>query len=110
MKGDAVARLMILKTYVLLSSLADFTAANSGLAARMEAEGERDVQSNRFCIGTSTARVVINNRGPAAWNGQHAISMDWPDIAALDRVARLIDVTLLGPVTPEIVKWLANSG
>jgi len=75
-----------------------------------QAEGERDVQSNRFCIGTSTARVVINNTGPAAWNGQHAISMDWPDIAALDRVARLIDVTLLGPVTPEIVKWLANSG
>jgi len=75
-----------------------------------QAEGERDVQSNRFCIGTSTARVVINNTGPAAWNGQHAISMDWPEIAALDRVARLIDVTLLGPVTPEIVKWLANSG
>jgi hypothetical protein len=36
--------------------------------------------------------------------------MAWPEMQALHRVARLADVTFLGPMTEEIRAYLAQSG
>ena len=35
--------------------------------------------------------------------------MPWPEMTALHTVARLVELTFLGPLTPEIRAWLDGS-
>lgn len=104
-------QLTVLNLYRLKASAASFTAATTALASRVEREGERGVLSYRFWVNEAegTARAVIDYATPQAWIGHHDISMDWPEMKALHAVARLEDVTFLGPLTPEIRAWLAGS-
>jgi hypothetical protein len=104
--------LTILNIYRLSGSAADFMAAISILADRVEAEGERGVLSYRFYVNEEAglARAVIDYATADAWIGHHDISMTWPEMKALHRVAVLSHVTFLGPMTREIQAWLARSG
>jgi hypothetical protein len=103
--------LTILNTYTLRGTVADFTAAITALAARVEAEGHPGVLSYRFFVGhQGTARAVIDYADPAAWIGHHDISMAWPEMQALHRTAQLSKATFLGPMTDDIRHWLARSG
>jgi len=107
----SAAPLTIVSTYALIGSAAEFSDAIKRLAAKVEAEGETGVLSYRFYVSEAetTARAVIDYASPAAWIGHHEIAMDWPEMAALHRVARLDEVIFLGPYTPEIGAWLAKS-
>lgn len=106
------AQLTILNLYTLKASAAEFSAAISALAQRVEREGEPRVLAYRFWVneGAGTARAIIDYATPGAWIGHHDISMSWPEMQALHRVAQLSDVTFLGPMTEEIRLWLAGSG
>jgi hypothetical protein len=101
--------LTILNRYQLLDSPADFTTAITALAARVQAEGDPGVLSYRFYVGNDTAHAVIDYANPSAWIGHHDIAMAWPEMQALHAVARLADVTFLGPLTDEIRAYLAGS-
>lgn len=103
------ASLTILNHYHLLGSAADFTRAITALAARVQAEGDPGVLSYRFYTGENTARAVIDYANPAAWIGHHDIAMAWPEMLALHAIARLADVTFLGPLNDEIRAYLAGS-
>ena len=107
-----MAGLTLLNTYTLRGGAEDFTTAITALAARVEAEGERGVLSYRFFVSSEMglARAVIDYATPTAWIGHHDISMTWPEMTALHRVATLSHVTFLGLITPEIRAWLDRSG
>jgi hypothetical protein len=87
-------------------------AAFAALAARVEREGHPGIRSYRFFVHADQpiARAVIDYAGPSAWLGHHDISMAWPEMRALHGVARLAEVTFLGPFTPEMQAWLDRSG
>lgn len=104
-------QLTVLNLYRLKGSVEAFTEAIAALSARVEREGERGLLSYRFWVNEAqgTARAVIDYATPQAWIGHHDISMSWPEMKALHAVARLEDVTFLGPLTPEIRDWLVGS-
>ena len=103
--------LTILNLYQLTGSVEDFGAAIERLAARVDREGHKGVRSYRFFVNAAdrTARAVIDYRDPDAWIGHHDIAIGWPEMSALHEVARLVEVTFLGPLTPEIRNWIDNS-
>ena len=103
--------LTILNLYHLTASAADFSAAISALAARVEAEGHPGVLSYRFFVnpGEQVARAVVDYADGAAWIGHHDLSMKWPEMKALHAVAALAEVCFLGPFTDDIRDWLAGS-
>lgn len=103
--------LTILNLYELTGSVEEFGLATGRLAARVEHEGHSGVLSYRFFANAAerTARAVIDYRDPTAWIGHHDIAMDWPEMSALHAAARLVEVTFLGPLTPEIKSWIDNS-
>lgn len=103
--------LTVLNRYELSADPQSARAAFAALAARVEGEGHPGVLSYRFFVndGSATARAVIDYAGPEAWIGHHDIAMAWPQMRALHGLARLAEVTFLGPVTPEILDWLAAS-
>lgn len=104
--------LTILNQYVLRDTAEHFTTAITALVARVEREGEPGVLSYRFFVSEAarSARAVIDYVTPQAWIGHHDRSMLWPEMQALHQVATLADVTFLGPLTEEILEWLAKSG
>jgi hypothetical protein len=104
-------QLTVLNLYRLKGSAAAFTDAITALAVRVEREGDRGLFSYRFWVNGAegTARAVIDYATPQAWIGHHDISMGWAEMKALHAVARLEDVTFLGPLTPDIRAWLAAS-
>ncbi len=103
--------LTILNTYDILSTPEAFLAAITKLAARVQVEGHRGVLSYRFFCAPDLmqARAVIDYAGPEAWIGHHDIAMSWPEMHALHQAARLVEVTFLGDVTPEILDWISRS-
>ena len=103
--------LTILNTYDILTTPEAFLAAITKLAARVEVEGHRGVLSYRFFCAPDLmqARAVIDYSGPEAWIGHHDIAMSWPEMNALHQAARLVEVTFLGEVTPEIQDWISRS-
>jgi hypothetical protein len=105
------SQLTVLNQYRLTGSAVAFTGAITALAGRVEREGERGLLSYRFWVNEAegTARAVIDYATPQSWIGHHEISMSWPEMKALHAVARLEDVTFLGPLTPDIRAWLAGS-
>ncbi len=105
------AGLTILNRYRLTGSAEAFEAAIERLATRVEAEGHPGVLSYRFFVNPAeaSARAVIDYDSPAAWVGHHNIAMGWPEMAALHAVATLDEVIFLGPLTPEIERWIAGS-
>ena len=104
-------QLTILNLYRLTASAAAFSDAVTALAGRVERDGEQGLLSYRFWLNEpgGSARAVIDYATPEAWIGHHDISMSWPEMKALHTVARLEEVTFLGPLTPEIRSWLAGS-
>ena len=107
-----MSELTILNTYRLKGTAADFTAAITALAARVQAEGHRGVMSYQFFVNVAAGqgRAVVDYEGPEAWIGHHDISMGWPEMKALHAVAELVHVIFLGPMTDEIRLWLVRSG
>ena len=105
-------QLTVLNLYRLKASAEAFTDAITALAGRVQREGEQGLLSYRFWVNHAdgTARAVIDYATPQAWIGHHDISMGWPEMKALHKVAVLEDVTFLGSLTPEIRAWLAGSG
>lgn len=103
--------LTILNRYELLAPAEAFEAAIAQLSDRVARDGDRGVLSYRFYVNPDAglARAVIDYDTPEAWIGHHEIAMGWPEMTALHRVARLAEVTFLGPLSPEIEAWLAGS-
>jgi hypothetical protein len=106
-----VPGLAILNLYQLTGTPEAFAAAVQALAARVRAEGEPGLLSYAFHLSPETrqARAVITYTGPEAWIGHHEISFGWPEMQAMHGVARLAEVDILGPFTPEMRAWLAKS-
>ncbi|MCA1440393.1 hypothetical protein I6F07_09240 [Ensifer sp. IC4062] len=104
-------RLTILNLYELKTTPEDFEIAVGALARRVEAEGHPGVLSYRFFVNASerTGRGVIDYKDPDAWIGHHEIAMGWPEMTALHAAATLVEVTFLGPLTPEIQTWIESS-
>ena len=103
--------LTVLNLYRLKGTAAQFQAAITLLADRVQREGHRGIQSYQFYVNgdENTARAVIDYENAAAWIGHHDIAMGWPEMQGLHAVASLADVTFLGPLTPEIRRWIENS-
>lgn len=103
--------LTVLNRYTLRQTPADFCAAISALAERVQAEGHAGVISYRFYVNEAEgqARAVVDYADAAAWIGHHKIAMDWPEMTALHGAAALEEITFLGIVTPEIKDWLQDS-
>ena len=103
--------LTILNHYELTGPAEDFREAISRLAARVEAEGHKGIRAYRFFVNEAEgcARAVIDYETPDAWLGHHEIAMDWPEMKAMHAVARLSDVTFLGPLTPDIRAYLEGA-
>jgi hypothetical protein len=103
--------LTILNHYEIQSSPQEFVTAITALAARVQAEGHLGVLGYRFYCNPALmqGRAVIDYVGPAAWIGHHDISMNWPEMQALHKSAKLVEVTFLGEMTPEIQEWIDNS-
>lgn len=107
-----MTQLTILNEYRLEQPAAQFIQAIRALSERVEREGEPGVRSYRFFVNEAegSARAVIEYATPQAWIGHHDRSMAWPEMKQLHQVARLDQVTFLGPLTPEIQSWLEKSG
>jgi hypothetical protein len=105
------SRLTIFNLYELAKSPDDFGIAAGALARRVEAEGHPGILSYRFFVNPaeSTARAVVDYEGPDAWIGHHEIAMGWPEMRAMHAAATLVEVTFLGPITPEIAAWIESS-
>ncbi len=107
----SMPELTIVSRYELIAPPAAFEIAESSLSERVARDGEPGILSYRFFTnpGAQEAHAVIDYDTPAAWIGHHEIAMSWPEMAALHAVARLAEVTFLGPLTPEIRAWLDAS-
>lgn len=103
--------LTVLNEYEIDTTPQAFVTAITNLAARVQTEGHVGVLSYRFFCNPSQrqARAVIDYADPTAWIGHHDVAMRWPEMQALHQVARLVEVTFLGVVTPEIQNWIDNS-
>lgn len=108
----ALPALVIHNRYRLRGAAEAFITATQALARRVETEGEPGVLSYRFYLHEdgAEAEAVIDYATPEAWVGHHDIAMGWPEMKALHAVAELVEVTFLGPLTPEIAEWLGKSG
>lgn len=105
-------QLTCLNSYVVNATADAFTSAIKALSARVLAEGDPGVLGYRFHVNptTATARAVVDYATPQAWIGHHDIAMGWPEMRNLHAVARLTEVTFLGPVPEEIHAYLEQSG
>lgn len=103
--------LTILNRYELHAPAREFEAAIVALASRVQREGHLGVRSYRFFVDANEnlGRAVIEYSDADAWIGHHDISMNWPEMQALHKVATLSEVVFLGDVTMEIRDWLAGS-
>lgn len=103
--------LTILSQYDIQTTPEAFLLAIANLAARVKAEGHEGGLSYRFFSNPSQrqARAVIEYTGPSAWIGHHDISMNWPEMQALNNAARLVEITFLGEMTAEIQNWIDHS-
>jgi hypothetical protein len=108
----AEAEITVVNHYRLLAGRADFVAAVTALARRVEAEGHAGVQSYRFFApdGGEDARVVVRYRDAGAWIGHHDLAMGWPEMAAFRSVAALEQVDLHGAVTDPMRDWIDRMG
>lgn len=107
----AEPKLTILNRYNLTATPEDFEHAIQSLASRVERQGHPGVLSYRFFVNAAdmSARAVIDYSDANAWIGHHDIAMGWDEMKLLHSVAELAEVTFLGPLTPQIEKWIASS-
>jgi hypothetical protein len=96
--------------YVLTGPAEAFVTAVKALAARVNHEGHPGVLSYRFFTGGQTGVADVIYADADAWIGHHDCAMEWPEMAALRRAARLEHVTLCGPVTQAILEWCRDHG
>ncbi len=103
--------LTILNLYEIQTTAGEFRHAIATLAARVQTEGHQGVLGYRFFCNPAQmqGRAVIDYAGSAAWIGHHDISMHWPEMQALHAAAKLVEVTFLGEMTPEIQAWINTS-
>ncbi len=103
--------LTVLNLYALNAPAEAFTSAITALAARVQGQGHSGVLSYRFFVNpvAGVARAVVDYADTAAWIGHHDIAMGWPEMQALHGVAKLADVTFLGPFAAEVRDWLGRS-
>ncbi|MEY4695714.1 MAG: hypothetical protein RIT14_142 [Pseudomonadota bacterium] len=106
------AAICVLNHYDLIGPPEAFGTAIAALAARVQAEGHPGLRGYRFYLNADAGRAqaVIDYADAAAWIGHHDQAMPWPEMRALHAVARLAEITFLGPVPPDIEAWLARSG
>lgn len=103
--------LTVLNQYRLLGTVDLFYQIIAPLVDRVRREGEPGVIGYRFFANSAqaSASAVIDYATTESWIGHHEIAMDWPEMMRLHEIARLTDVTFLGPLTPQISDWLGNS-
>jgi|GEM_PF-1954105 len=110
--ADGAGQIAAFNLYGLLAGRDAFLAATGALAARVAAEGHPGILHYRFFAGDDgrEGAATVIYADAAAWIGHHEIAMGWPEMRAMHAVARLREITLMGPVTAEITGWLARSG
>jgi hypothetical protein len=103
-------QIVAVNRYAVTGPAIDFGRAAALLADRVRDQGHPGIISYRFFTAGPVAFGNVLYADARAWLGHHATAMDWPEMAALRAAARLVDITLLGGVTPDIRDWLDRNG
>ena len=105
-------RVIQVNEYELDAPASTYVDAIAALARRTEAEGHSGVLTYQFYVdahaGIAGATIVYEDAD--AWLAHHQLAYQWQEMAALQATISLKRLTVFGPLSEGVERWLAGAG